>query len=143
MRYSVDAIAKYFPNTESQDDESDDWGNYVVIRRLSFPFGLAFPGGGIEGEEDKNQAVVREFKEETNLDFYHTSSDWLPKVYDEEGRDPRGPATSFVSYGIARGVATGEKNKTEVLFLSKEEILAREKEFVFDHFQMFLDYLAR
>jgi ADP-ribose pyrophosphatase YjhB (NUDIX family) len=133
MRYSVDAIARY----RSCDNNN---GKFVVIRRLNYPFGLAFPGGGIEDVEGVAFAVTRETKEETGLDF--DSMGWMPKPYDKTGRDPRWPATSHVAFGILYGTPSNEAGKTEVLFLSKEEILARGEEFAFDHFQIFLDYLA-
>ena len=140
-RYSVDAIAIYKPSWRSAE-----FGKFVVIRRLNFPSGLAFPGGGIELGEDKEEAVVREVREETGLSFIHyvhgSDSEWLPKVYDKDGRDPRGPATSYVAYGAAYGLPVAEKDKTEVLFLSEEEIHGQKDQFVFDHYQMFLDYLS-
>lgn len=129
MRYSVDAICRYYKTNL-----------FVVIRRLNVPTGLAFPGGGIEEGENKDVAIARELKEETGLTL--ASIAWLPKVYNEEGRDPRFPSTSFVAYGEAFGTIIPEKGKTEVLLLSKEEILAKKELFVFDHFQIFLDYLA-
>ncbi|MBL9094299.1 MAG: NUDIX domain-containing protein [Planctomycetaceae bacterium] len=42
-------------------------GKYLVIRRaagVSAPGKLCFPGGGIEGEESEEAAVVRELREE-------------------------------------------------------------------------------
>lgn len=141
-RYSVDIIALYVPRQRNHKG----YGKYVVIKRLSFPLGLAFPGGGIEKDEEREEAAFREYKEETNLTFVHCSGErfqmWLPKTYDEEGRDPRGPATSYVAYGFAEGRPKNEPGKTEVLFLSEEEIIKHKNEFVFDHFQMFLDYLS-
>lgn len=140
-RFSVDVIAKYYPGYKHKD-----YGKFIIIKRLSFPLGLAFPGGGMEEGEDKEEAAFREYKEETGLNFLHCAGEvfkqWLPKVYEEDGRDPRGPATSYVAYGVAYGLPRGESGKTEVLFLSKGEILERKDEFVFDHFQMFLDYLS-
>ena len=138
MRYSVDAICKYYSFWGDKD-----MSKFVVIQRLSDPCGLAFPGGGIEKGEDKEQAIMREVKEETGLSFCHHRDSWLPKVYDTPGRDPRFPATSYVAHGIATGKPKGEEGKTEVLFLSKEEILSRKDEFVFDHYEIFCDYLSR
>lgn len=144
MRYAVDIIAKYTPD-QNEKHLKRHAGKFIVIRRLSYPVGLAFPGGGIELGEDKLMTGVREYKEETGFLFTNPeqSLTWLSNVYDAPGRDPRGPVTSYVAYGeIHFGTPKNEPGKTEVLFLSKEEILARRKEFVFDHFQMFLDYLA-
>ena len=146
MRYAVDIIAKYTHLLASQNEEHLERhaNKYIVIWRLSYPVGLAFPGGGIELGEDKVMAAVREYNEETNFMIIdpHQSLTWLDRIYDKPGRDPRGPVTSYVAYGdIHSGTPKNEPGKTEVLFLSKEEILTRGREFVFDHFQMFLDYL--
>lgn len=135
MRYSVDAISVYLPKRVHKKT-----GKFVIIKRLSFPCGLAFPGGGIEEGEERKKAVVREMKEETNLDF--TCLEWMPKQYDEKGRDPRWPATSYIATGYAEGWPVGEKNKTEVLFLSLEEMIMRKNEFVFDHYKIFMDYMS-
>lgn len=137
MRHSVDIIATYNPCKEHFPKKRRI---FVVIRRLSFPVGLAFPGGGIEEGENSDETAIREFQEETGLNLVHPDWAWIPKVYDTPGRDPRGPATSYVAYGTASGDVKHEEGKTEVLLLSEEEILTREKGFVFDHFQMFLDY---
>lgn len=126
MRYSVDAICTFK-------------GKFVLVERLSFPFGLAFPGGGIEEGEDKITTVIREMKEETGLDF--TPTHFLPRVYDKEGRDPRWPATSYVAVGEGEGSLSNEEGKTKVVLLSCEEILMRENEFVFDHYEIFCDYV--
>ncbi len=144
MRHSVDMIVIHKPLLR-KSWHGRHFGKYVVIRRLTFPTGLAFPGGGIEEGEDKDMAATRELKEETGLQFMSRSKkwSWIPKIYNEPGRDPRGPATSCVAYGtVWLGTPRNEVGKTEILFLSEKEILARKKEFVFDHFQMFLDFLA-
>lgn len=133
MRYSVDAISLYV------SDDLSITNKYVLIRRLTFPCGLAFPGGGIERGEDRQGAVIREMEEETGLTF--TLIGWIPKVYNQEGRDPRFPTTSYIAYGKAEGTIRPEQGKTEALLLSKEEILERKEEFAFDHFEIFLDYL--
>ena len=135
MRRSVDVIARYASGNTEVENEL-----FVVIKRLSFPTGLAFTGGGIEPSEAVEKTATREFKEETGL---HLSLlGWLPKIYNDEGRDPRGSASSRVAFGKATGTIIPEEGKTEVLLLSKEEITERHSEFVFDHFQIFLDFLA-
>ncbi len=126
MRYSVDAIMRYKDG-------------FVIIERLSFPFGLALPGGGIEEGEDKTTAVIREVEEETGLLFKIKS--WLPKTYNEDNRDPRWPATSFVAEGMATGDIRNEPGKTKVILLSKDEIIINADKFAFDHYQIFCDYL--
>jgi len=129
MRFCVDSISVYNDNEITK---------YVVIKRLTFPCGLAFPGGKIEPDEDKDTAIVREVKEETGLTLIIRS--WLPRVYDKEGRDSRFPSLSYVAYGEAIGVTVNERKKTEVILLTQEEMFERSHEFVFDHFEMFLDY---
>lgn len=129
MRYCVDVISLYNDNGITK---------FVVIKRLTFPYGLAFPGGKIEPDEDKDAAIVREVKEETGLTLIVHS--WLPHVYDKEGRDPRFPSLSYVAYGEATGAIVNESKKTEVVLLTQEEVLERSHEFVFDHFEMFIDY---
>ena len=128
MRYSVDAICKH-----------EATGKYVIIERLSFPFGLALPGGGIEEGENKTSAIIREVEEETGLKFKIKS--WLPKEYNDPNRDPRWPATSYVAEGVASGDMHDEAGKTKVILLSKDEIVASAKKFAFDHYQIFCDYL--
>ncbi|MFX0069577.1 MAG: NUDIX domain-containing protein [Candidatus Hermodarchaeota archaeon] len=67
----------------------DGKGNVVLIRRKYPPFKgyYALPGGFIEKGESQKQAVLREAKEETNLDLIIVKK---IGVFDKEGRDPRG-----------------------------------------------------
>lgn len=133
-RYSVDAIC--ITNKSSKLCEQ----KFVFIRRLSFPYGLALVGGGIEKGENKKDAIEREGEEETGLTLNILY--WLPKIYDKPGRDERWPSTSYVAVCGVEGVPKNEEGKTEVLFLTLEEALLKEKEFVFDHYEIFLDYVA-
>jgi 8-oxo-dGTP diphosphatase len=131
MRHSVDAIAW---------QEKHGVRYYVIIRRLNFPEGLALPGGGIEKGECKYSAVVREMKEETGLTFLVKG--WLPTLYNKKGRDPRWDAISSVAFGECYGDECNETGKTEVLHMTREEILSKKNLFVFDHFEIFLDFLT-
>lgn len=131
VRHSVDAIAW---------QERHGLRHYVIIRRLTFPEGLALPGGGIEDGECKDVAVVREMKEETG--FTLIVKGWLPTLYNKKGRDPRWDATSSVAYGECVGIERNEAGKTKVLHMTQEEILSQKNLFVFDHFEIFLDFLS-
>ncbi|MCK4384125.1 MAG: NUDIX hydrolase, partial [Candidatus Lokiarchaeota archaeon] len=67
----------------------DQKGNVVLIKRKYPPFRnyLALPGGFIKEGEKPIEALIREVKEETNLDV---KVEYKIGVYDKEGRDPRG-----------------------------------------------------
>jgi 8-oxo-dGTP diphosphatase len=67
----------------------DQNGNVVLIKRKYPPFQnyYALPGGFIKKGEKHTEAVIREIKEETNLDIKIESK---LGVYNKEGRDPRG-----------------------------------------------------
>jgi 8-oxo-dGTP diphosphatase len=67
----------------------DNAGNVILIKRKYPPFQgyYALPGGFIEKGESAKKALVREIKEETNLDVKILHKIGL---YTEEGRDPRG-----------------------------------------------------
>ena len=71
----------------------DDQGNVVLIKRKYPPFKdfYALPGGFIEKGENPKQAVLREAKEETNLDLKIIKK---IGVFDKAGRDPRGRVIS-------------------------------------------------
>ncbi len=67
----------------------DQKGNVVLIKRKYPPFRnyFALPGGFIKEGEKPSEAIIREVKEETNLDIKVESK---IGVYNKEGRDPRG-----------------------------------------------------
>ena len=67
----------------------DQKGNVVLIKRKYPPFRnyFALPGGFIKEGEKPTEALIREVKEETNLDVKVQSK---IGVYNKEGRDPRG-----------------------------------------------------
>ena len=67
----------------------DKKGNVVLIKRKYPPFQnyYALPGGFIKEGEKPVEALIREVKEETNLDV---KIEYKIGIYTEEGRDPRG-----------------------------------------------------
>ncbi|MFC1623026.1 NUDIX domain-containing protein [Patescibacteria group bacterium] len=111
---------------------------FVIIKRLSFPEGLALPGGRKEQGEKFEQCAHREFQEETGLSLLIEKT---LGIYDDPDRDPRGRKISTVFIGKANGETQNETGKTQVLLMTKEEVLARKEEFVFDHYQIFCDSL--
>ncbi len=120
-KLSVDVIIRYK-------------GGIVLVKRKFRPFGLALPGGYVEYGESVEQAVIREAKEETNLDLvdlqqFHTYSD--PK------RDTRHHTISvaFVAEGKGELIAGDDAAETLVVPLDKVPSLC------FDHSQIILDYI--
>lgn len=113
---------------------------YVIIERLGEKSGFALPGGKQEPNEILSETARRELLEETGLWFESTH---VLGTYAEPDRDPRGQYISTVFIGTAEGVRRGEKGKTRAHLLDREEILKREKDFVFDHFAMLADYFKK
>ena len=73
----------------------------LLIKRKNFPFeGMwALPGGFIDMDETCEAAVVRELKEETNLDL--TEFEQLC-TFSAVERDPRGRTISVFYYGTVK-----------------------------------------
>lgn len=72
-----------------------DLDNIILVDRGKEPLGLACVGGFMELGESIEDAAEREFKEETNLEFY---KDRLVQVhtFSEPHQDPRRPSLSTV-----------------------------------------------
>ena len=127
IQYAVDAIIE------------DDDGNIVLIKRNYPPYKgyFALPGGGVEKGETAKQALIRETKEETNLDIKIQNK---VGVYDDPKRDPRGNVHSTVYK--CRIVGGKEKMKSgddsaDVFLISKEEL--KNLKLAFDHRKMLED----
>ncbi len=130
LEYCADVIATYGQNI-------------VLVERLREPKGWALPGGRRdmidEVLEDPLNCAIREFSEETGLAF-HVSA--ILGTYDAANRDPRGPKISTVFYGAASGTIHDEIGKTKVFLLDPAEIWERRDRFVFDHYQILMDWLS-
>jgi len=118
--YVVDAIIE------------DRKGNIVLIKRKYPPFQgfYALPGGFIEGGEKPQQALLREVKEETNLNVKI-----IEKIgfFDEKGRDPRGNIHSTAFKCVVddtSNMRSGDDSK-DVELVSKERLEGME--LAFDH----------
>ncbi|MFX1326933.1 MAG: NUDIX domain-containing protein [Promethearchaeota archaeon] len=110
----------------------DRSGNIVLIRRKYPPYQgfFALPGGFIEKGEKPKQALLREVKEEINLDVKI-----IEKIgtFDTPGRDPRGNIHSIVYKCFIEDTSnmrSGDDSK-EVSLVSKSQL--KDIELAFDH----------
>ncbi|MDY6776509.1 MAG: NUDIX hydrolase [Candidatus Nanohaloarchaea archaeon] len=71
----------------------EESGEVVLIKRGAEPFRgtWSLPGGHVEEGEQVEEAAVREAREETGLEV---EVEHVLGIYDEPGRDPRGPVIS-------------------------------------------------
>lgn len=110
----------------------------VLIERLNPPLGLAIPGGFVDIGEKVEDALVREMKEETDLDVTITS---LLNIYSDPERDPRFHTVSVVYVCSAEGVPRGLDDAKEAIVYTKEEIPF--DKLAFDHADILRDYLKQ
>jgi 8-oxo-dGTP diphosphatase len=117
----------------------DKQGNIILIKRKYPPYKdyYALPGGAVEKGETQKQAVIREIKEETNLDIEIVDK---IGVYDRPGRDPRGDVHSTVYkcriIGGKDKIKSGDDSK-DVFVISFKEL--KNIKLAFDHKEMLKD----
>ena len=109
-------------------------GGVVLIQRSNPPLGWALPGGFVDYGESVEQAVKREIKEETGLDFLGFKQF---KVYSSPDRDPRFHTASVVFVGKGKGRLKGASDaaKAEVFPLKNLP-----EKMAFDHRRIIEDY---
>jgi len=129
--YCADAVAMYE-------------GKLVLVKRLTFPKGLALPGGRrkiIKGRpEGVEDCAIREFEEETGLALL---IDGTLGLYNHPDRDPRGRKISTVVYGKAFGEFRDESKKTKVIFVDLSQVESKKDQFAFDHYAIINDYKSK
>ena len=128
---AVDGIVKLF-------DERGNFRGIVLIERKNPPVGLALPGGFVEVGETVEEAVVREIKEEVNLDF---NIERILGVFSKPNRDPRFHTVSVVFVGNATGEPKASSD-AKVARIFKLEEIPWEK-LVFDHSEILKTFLGK
>jgi len=126
---AVDGIVKLF-------DQKGEFKGIVLIERKNPPIGLALPGGFVEVGETVEEAVVREIKEEVNLDF---NIEKILGVYSKPDRDPRFHSVSVVFVGHAFGEPKASSD-AKVAKVFKLEEIPWEK-LVFDHSEILRNFI--
>lgn len=110
----------------------------VLIERKYPPHGWALPGGFVDVGETVEQAARREALEETCL---NVKLDTLLGCYSEPTRDPRGHTVSLVYIAHAKGEPKAEDDAAGLALIDACELLSyRERELVFDHEKILVDY---
>lgn len=108
----------------------------VIIERSNPPFGWSLPGGFVDAGESLEEAVVREAKEETSLDFVDIRQF---KTYSDPGRDPRFHTVSTVFIGKGKGNAKSGDDAKDLKIVPYEDLL--KGEYAFDHKDIIEEYL--
>jgi 8-oxo-dGTP diphosphatase len=125
---TVDGIVKVF---------LPDFKGIVLIKRKNPPLGYALPGGFVDRGETVEEALVREMKEEINLDV---KIEKLLGVYSDPNRDPRLHTASCVYVCSAEQMPEAGDDAKEAFVCKLEDIPW--DELVFDHAEILRDYLT-
>ncbi|NCC71375.1 NUDIX hydrolase [bacterium] len=111
----------------------------ILVKRKKDPKKYVLPGGFVEYEESAENAVIREAKEETNINF---KINGLLGFYSDPNRDPRKHIATAVFYG--KGEGNPKKNEeSEALILSSVENAAFHMDLAFDHNKILKDYIQK
>ena len=118
--------------------EGETFKGIVLIERGNDPKGLALPGGFVDVDERVEEALVREMKEETDLEVEIVR---LLGVYSDPKRDPRFHTASVVFIAKAQGEPKGGDDAKEAKLYALDEIPM--DQLVFDHGVILKAYLSQ
>lgn len=105
---------------------------------MTFPGAWVLPGGHVDQYETREQAVIREVKEETGLDFLPM----LFGVYDEIIEQRRIHAVVTVYAGTCDGVLVADENEVaEAHWYTLDDALSPTLELGFEHRKIITDYV--
>jgi len=125
---TVDGIIKIF--------NPADFKGIVLIKRKNPPLGYALPGGFVDYGEKVEEALIREMKEETNLDVMIEK---ILGVYSDPNRDPRMHTASIVFVCHAYDYPKAGDDAKETFVVKLEDIPW--DELVFDHKKILEDFI--
>ncbi|MFO8053426.1 MAG: NUDIX hydrolase [Candidatus Omnitrophota bacterium] len=114
----------------------------VLIERTNPPLGWALPGGFVDYGEKLEEAVIREVKEETGLDFKNVRQF---KAYSDNCRDPRFHTVSMVFTGKGKGklkAASDAKAATVFEIKGKNPLANLPSNIAFDHKKIISEWLS-
>lgn len=126
---SVDGIIKLY-------DEKQNFRGIVFIERLNKPYGIALPGGFVDIGETVESALIREMKEETDLEV---KIEQLLNVYSDPKRDLRFHTASVVFICNAKGKPKALDDAKNIFIYKLDEIPF--EKLVFDHSKIVNDFL--
>jgi 8-oxo-dGTP diphosphatase len=108
-------------------------GGVVLILRKNPPPGWALPGGFVDYGETVEAAVLREAKEETNLDLEGLT---MFSVYSDPARDVRQHTITTVFVAKGHGQLKGGDDASKAQVFGLEQL----PELAFDHGRILADY---
>ena len=124
---TVDGVVKIFNPTFS---------GIVLIKRKNPPLGFALPGGFVDYGERVEEALIREMKEEINLDV---EIEKILGVYSDPFRDKRLHTASVVFVCKAYDLPKAGDDAKEAFIFKLEDIPW--DELVFDHRKILEDFI--
>ena len=117
-------------------DDLKNPSKVVLIERRNPPFGWALPGGFLDYGETVEEAVARELKEETNLEYKDFQQ---LHVFSDPARDERFHTVTVAFIGVAEGLPSASSDAAAARWF---ELGNLPEKIAFDHRQI-INYALR